>query len=842
MDSSRSTSIPQSTNFPSTYDPTNIDSPGFDPETYVTKLLRESRLANLLDKEQLLTKQIKTLDNEMQTLVYENYNKFISATETIRQMKKDFKTMEDEMTHLISTMTTINSNNHQIHSTLDNRRGEIRKLTNIHLLLQKLQYLFQLPTKLKEYAEDNQYNLAVNTYTKALKALKKYEHIPSFNNIQQTCTEIMNTIRDELKSRFDQQQTASNDVVKLLLQLGESSDYLAKQYLLQNKHRLEQPLELMKKQLSIAESQVGTTSSTTSNIVTQQMYPMDILEFIDTSYNSYIKNLHEFVESYELIFIRNSSNISTSPSIEDEQKERCKYYLEEYLLELYSSYIKFIHELFQSKYYGQEDDTELYVRAIDRFLRRSSNDIYKYLFTQNALEKIRLMLDTFLTFAIECRLKFYHSNIDRHFHDQIIELRKSLTFIQSTTNEQSQTSSEQQQQQQAQLNLAQCVDKMLKQLTNDIKYTFQNLSTFLNGTEMIGNTGKKNLFSKQFATNHVWNGFFLTLLNRLITYFEHEYTTASSNSIIVKHEQSSPPILLLMLSKLILNFDSSSIPYLCTVFEEKFNLILENNPRNDNQKGGASSSSLDRSKLTAIQKQFSVIAKQLLKQYICSQGYTLSQMLRKSIETRDWLNTVEPRHVRSVMKRIIEDLTQIDKQVMMLYNDQQPSTPLTSLSSSYGRYHHRSNLNSGGGRSSDGGRRTIIMPRSSALDRATGGGPGSSAGSTGNLQLNFHKVFNEKLDIFIDLQFQKTSILSSIIKLLLKTYLECIRLKTFSRYGLQQVQVDINYLYNYLWSFVNNDDRFITNLLEEIVSSTAMRCLDPVLMEASVITVICEGN
>ena len=172
------------------------------------------------------------------------------------------------------------------------------------------------------------------------------------------------------------------------------------------------------------------------------------------------------------------------------------------------------------------------------------------------------------------------------------------------------------------------------------------------------------------------------------------------------------------------------------------------------------SSSIDRSSLTSIQKQFSILAKQLLKQYICSQGYTLSQMLRKSIETRDWLNTIEPRHVRSVMKRIIEDLTQIDKQVFTLYNDQ--ST--TSLSTTYGRYNYRSNLTSSGARSSDGGRRTIIMPRSSALDRGLTGGTGSSAGSTGNLQMNFHRVFNEKLDIFIDLQFQKTSILSSIIK------------------------------------------------------------------------------
>ena len=32
-----------------------------------------------------------------QTLVYENYNKFISATDTIRRMKDDFKHMEEQM-------------------------------------------------------------------------------------------------------------------------------------------------------------------------------------------------------------------------------------------------------------------------------------------------------------------------------------------------------------------------------------------------------------------------------------------------------------------------------------------------------------------------------------------------------------------------------------------------------------------------------------------------------------------------------------------------------------------------------------------------------------------------
>ena len=44
-------------------------------------------------------------------------------------------------------------------------------------------------------------------------------------------------------------------------------------------------------------------------------------------------------------------------------------------------------------------------------------------------------------------------------------------------------------------------------------------------------------------------------------------------------------------------------------------------------------------------------------------------MIRKSVETRDWLNTIEPRNVRSVMKRMVEEVTLIDKQVGALYKE-----------------------------------------------------------------------------------------------------------------------------------------------------------------------------
>lgn len=39
-----------------------------------------------MDHENEIVKDTQTLHSDMQTLVYENYNKFISATETIRKV------------------------------------------------------------------------------------------------------------------------------------------------------------------------------------------------------------------------------------------------------------------------------------------------------------------------------------------------------------------------------------------------------------------------------------------------------------------------------------------------------------------------------------------------------------------------------------------------------------------------------------------------------------------------------------------------------------------------------------------------------------------------------------
>ena len=44
-------------------------------------------------------------------------------------------------------------------------------------------------------------------------------------------------------------------------------------------------------------------------------------------------------------------------------------------------------------------------------------------------------------------------------------------------------------------------------------------------------------------------------------------------------------------------------------------------------------------------------------------------MLRKSVETRDCLSAIEPRTVRAVMKRVVEDIAVMDVVIGQLYEE-----------------------------------------------------------------------------------------------------------------------------------------------------------------------------
>ncbi|NXY65696.1 VPS51 protein, partial [Callaeas wilsoni] len=264
---------------------------------------------------------------------------------------------------------------------------------------------------------------------------------------------------------------------------------------------------------------------------------------------------------------------------------------------------------------------------------------------------------------------------------------------------------------------------------------------------------------------------------------------------------AAPPALLLLLARLCLDYENSTISYILTLTDEQF-------PPQDSGPAVTPGPALCAEARAAAQR--------LLDHYVQVQGAAVAQMLRKSVETRDWLGTVEPRNVRAVMKRVVEDITAIDVQVGQLFEEGVRRA-----------------------QSSDSSRRAFSVYSSSRAPGRYAPSYTPSAPMDTHLLSNIQKLFSERIDIFSPVEFNKVSVLTGIIKISLKTLLECVRLRTLGRFGLQQVQVDGHYLQLYLWRFAS-DERVVQGLLDEVAASAAHRCLDPVPMEHSVVELICE--
>lgn len=230
---------------------------------------------------------------------------------------------------------------------------------------------------------------------------------------------------------------------------------------------------------------------------------------------------------------------------------------------------------------------------------------------------------------------------------------------------------------------------------------------------------------------------------------------------------SSSPNLLLVLSNTCLEMEKSGIHTLITLADELYEID--------------SDSSAVLTHETELCSEMRDSAQSLIDAYVRLQGLNISQMLRKSVETREWLNCLEPRSVRAVMKRCVEELQAIDSILNGLYD----SGTKTTVSSDSSRKTHFSLAASKQQFRSNWSNYTPI--------------------SQSSFVSNIHRLFSEKVEIFTPVEFSKVSISTGIIKISLKTLIECIRLRTFSRFGLQQIQVDAHYLQMNLWRFVSNE-------------------------------------
>ncbi|KAF4948779.1 hypothetical protein FGADI_9434 [Fusarium gaditjirri] len=99
---------------------TEIDAPDFNADEYVTKIVEKSSLEELLRLYTRVVGEVRALDAEKKALVYDNYSKLITATETIRKMRANM----DPLNPMASTLDPAIA---QIYSQASSIRDALRE-------------------------------------------------------------------------------------------------------------------------------------------------------------------------------------------------------------------------------------------------------------------------------------------------------------------------------------------------------------------------------------------------------------------------------------------------------------------------------------------------------------------------------------------------------------------------------------------------------------------------------------------------------------------------------------------------------------------------------------------
>ncbi|ORC89370.1 Vps51/Vps67 protein [Trypanosoma theileri] len=186
----------------------DLDSEFFNVNRYITDLLRRESLKGLVETDTQLLRSVRHLDGELQELVYRNYAKFISATDTIREMRDNITEMDAKLQALSSNVENIDQVSKNISDKLQAHRSRIEDMISTNRMLRKVQFLVDLADTMRRLMDKKEYTTCVKYWVIGETFLEKYEHVPSIAKIHSECKLIAQQLYNNL---HDMVFTASLD-------------------------------------------------------------------------------------------------------------------------------------------------------------------------------------------------------------------------------------------------------------------------------------------------------------------------------------------------------------------------------------------------------------------------------------------------------------------------------------------------------------------------------------------------------------------------------------------------------------------------------------------------------
>ncbi|KAF9950929.1 Vacuolar protein sorting-associated protein 51 [Mortierella alpina] len=922
-------------------DPYDLDSHAFEVDKYMHKMFVEKQLPGLIQADNELVADIRQLDGDMKTLVYENYSKFLSATDTINKMKSNVDNLESEMSRLTQNIGRIATSSSAIHSSLGSKREKIRQLNGVHSLLTKLQFVFELPTNLHQCLETESYTQAVRSYCRTLHLLQHFKHLTVFTGIERECKIIMVQVAQRIRQKMCADMATISDILEcvgLLLALKEEPVALWKQCLelsmkclkrvkvetLENIKSLPLYVPPMTTSPKVAQTPSSSTSkkarkaartpSSPGPAAASSATPRDKSSLkgslpppgdkVSCLNAQFLKQVESLVVSFRNYFLTPAPGSAGSAgvvatandeagtngdhrapawiakdarvyaSLTAEQQAEASMSVKDTASKLISQYLDII-----SSFLDYPDDIlkiqpEVHVHVLQNlYLGTTASAGLCQLVGFDALATG--LIQNWETRLIEKALgKVKEDLLTRIMEQGNPDITSSgspnLSGIRGDTGDMDMAAEGASDRKNSSSTppprpgLTAMLKRTAEWLLDIFKMdTIPFLEKCMSSDAQFLETPEgRALFLRNFQDG------FRAFWDQILKEMQQRSCLVSATSSAGSRTCS------LVMSRLCFELSNS-------VVEQLYKSVSKTlyRPGKRNRSGSFLIESYDEPPVIpqlqwdckAVIQSCQESGHALLDGFIFRTGNELSSKLVSDVSTlpsvqRQQLATTAqsssgvlldamsqespPKKVSDPWEQIYRQLNEIERQVVVAYGDEgddrQGNHEISSESTRRESAFRATTITGGGGGSHNGNTNNSRL--SHRNDSLTSFGSNTMNSRFENQQrnlllTNIDKLFSDRVEIFVRCQdLNRTGIMFGIIKILLKAWAEAVRMKTFSRGGFQQVQIDAEFAKVWLWRFATADERLMHSLLEETQQTAYRRCIDAVPLDMNTVESIINSS
>ncbi|KAL7753221.1 hypothetical protein RI367_000996 [Sorochytrium milnesiophthora] len=868
---------------PKKNDPLDLDSDAFEVDRYCKLIWNEKHLPGLLKRDNELITEMKELDGDMKTLVYENYTKFINASDTIHKMKLDVDDMEIEMNKLKENVRSITASAQNIHQGMAERKQRIRQLRGVSQLLQKLHFIFELPTRLRAALPSvQQYPQAVKYYATTASLLRHYAHVSIFKKIAEECDVITGKMQARLHQELASDKIHAVDVVNIigmLIGLGrdppEALSKLSEALLAKASKDLFAAIQQWEDKGVCPSLQLPPSTDRSSALArrrsmsTSKLRQSRPLQAASGANGSSARLLSPALAS-TMTPTEDAAEGGSKPRPSDKVDLLDRLWLQEFVVLAGKYKLHFLDEGSDvgsvPKYFvasSAQGNAANFKTGFDDFVRNETQQLLTMMGSCAVLPEDIHELDTHSAHAfLDALYETVQSNdvltplgVDRQVKSNIsgwLERAMTLAFSRVRSECMHMVTTTFIKDQAPTIDVSQFPEALEKLFVDQMKDKALNLISRLSAPtfRFLHNARVKNAFDKQLRRQ--LGEFFPALFQQISEYIFPPRTTLSvpfSPSVVLAISRFMTDLAAGLSDQIFYAYSTTFFP-LPEV--QMTNAMLGARPETNRTLMEGQLLAEDAAAACEVGTTFS---KRLVTRYVDVVANNISKAIQDFVEGNDWLKSPAPERVSPVFADVVGRFQTAEREVNTLCGAYElGSTENVSGGASGGT--SGDNISEfGPGRGRRGHRHTQSASSVSSYHHHHhnpssshgSGGSGRSFSPPGTVDGRSHffqgidKMFRDKMEFFGDVNASRPAILAAVLRIVLKAWVERVRETTLNRFAFQQTIVDVEYCKTHLRKYASGD-RQISDLLDEVLTSAYRRCTDPVFLQRDSINTLLSGG